>query len=162
MRRNHRLEAIPKRWPLTGERSCTGPGKRRIHRLRQSMEARVTFFVVGLNHKTAPVELREQLAVSPSNLVGRTAELKLRDDLDEIVLLSTCNRVEIYGAARRPRRITQSLLGSLCVEPHDFRSCAYVYEDRDAVRHLFRVAAGMDSMVLGETEISGQVKQAYE
>ncbi len=52
------------------------------------MEARVTFFVVGLNHKTAPVELREQLAVSPSNLVGRTAELKLRDDLDEIVLLS--------------------------------------------------------------------------
>src|SRR5882724_287554 len=126
------------------------------------MEARVTFFVVGLNHKTAPVELREQLALSPSNLVGRTAELKLRYDLDEIVLLSTCNRVEIYGAARRPRRIAHSLLGSLCVEPHDFRSCAYVYEDREAVRHLFRVATGMDSMVLGETEISGQVKQAYE
>ena len=122
----------------------------------------MTFFVVGLNHKTAPVELREQLAVSPSNLVGRTAELKLRDDLDEIVLLSTCNRVEIYGAARRPDRITQSLLGSLCAEPHDFSSYAYAYEDIEAVRHLFRVAAGMDSMVLGETEISGQVKQAYE
>src|SRR6266849_1854912 len=122
----------------------------------------VKLFVVGLNHKTAPVELREQLAVSPSNLVGRTAELKLRYDLDEIVLLSTCNRVEIYGAARHPRCITHSLLGSLCVGSHDFRSCAYVYEDREAVRHLFRVAAGMDSMVLGETEISGQVKQAYE
>src|SRR5882724_9284660 len=126
------------------------------------MEARVTFFVVGLNHKTAPVELREQLALSPSNLVGRTAELMLREDLDQIVLLSTCNRVEIYAATRRPSRITQSLLGSLCAEPHDFRSCAYAYEDIEAVRHLFRVAAGMDSMVLGETEISGQVKQAYE
>jgi glutamyl-tRNA reductase len=126
------------------------------------MEARVTFFVVGLNHKTAPVELREQLAVSPSNLAGRTAKLKLCEDLDEIVLLSTCNRVEIYAAARRPGRITHSLLGSLCGEPHDFCSCAYAYEDIEAVRHLFRVAAGMDSMVLGETEISGQVKQAYE
>ena len=122
----------------------------------------MTFFVVGLNHKTAPVELREQLAVSPSNLVGRTAEVKLREDLDEIVLLSTCNRVEVYAAARCPGRITHSLLGSLCAEPHDFRSCAYAYEDIEAVRHLFRVAAGMDSMVLGETEISGQVKQAYE
>ena len=122
----------------------------------------MTFFVVGLNHKTAPVELREQLAVSPSHLVGRTAELKLREDLDEIVLLSTCNRVEIYATTRCPGRISHSLLGSLCAEPHDFCSCAYAYEDLEAVRHLFRVAAGMDSMVLGETEISGQVKQAYE
>ena len=122
----------------------------------------MTFFVVGLNHKTAPVELREQLAVSPSHLVGRTAELKLREDLDEIVLLSTCNRVEIYATTRCPGRIGHSLLGSLCAEPHDFCSCAYAYEDLEAVRHLFRVAAGMDSMVLGETEISGQVKQAYE
>jgi glutamyl-tRNA reductase len=122
----------------------------------------VRLFVVGLNHKTAPIELREQLAVSPSNLVGQTAELKLREELDEIVLLSTCNRVEIYAAARRPGRLTYSLLESLCPAPHDFGSCAYVYEDIEAARHLFRVAAGMDSMVLGETEISGQVKQAYE
>ena len=122
----------------------------------------MTLFVVGLNHKTAPVELRERLAVSPSDLVGSTAELKLREDLDEIVLLSTCNRVEVYAAVRRPGRITPSLLASLCAEPHDFGSCAYAYEGLEAVRHLFRVAAGMDSMVLGETEISGQIKQAYE
>src|SRR6266849_878056 len=102
----------------------------------------VKLFVVGLSHKTAPVELREQLAVSPSHLVGRTAELKLREDLDEMVLLSTCNRVEIYAAARRPGCINHSLLGSLSDEPHDFRSCAYTYADREAVRHLFRVAAG--------------------
>ena len=122
----------------------------------------MTFFVVGLNHKTAPVELREQLAVNPSSLVGQASELKLRGDLDEIVLLSTCNRVEIYAAARHPGCINHSLLGSLSAEPHDFRSCAYTCAGREAVRHLFRVAAGMDSMVLGETEISGQVKQAYE
>ena len=122
----------------------------------------MTFFVVGLNHRTAPVELREKLAVGPSDLVRRTAELKLREGLDEIVLLSTCNRVEVYAAARHPRRITHSLLGSLCAEPHDFRSCSYAYEDLEAVRHLFRVAAGLDSMVVGETEISGQVKLAYE
>ena len=122
----------------------------------------MTFFVVGLNHKRAPIELREQLAVTASNLVARSAELRLREDFDEIVLLSTCNRVEIYAATRRPGCISQSLLGSLCAEPHDFRSCAYAYEDIEAVRHLFRVAAGMDSMALGETEISGQVTQAYE
>jgi len=122
----------------------------------------VTFFVEGLNHKTAPVELREQLAVSPSNLVGRAAELKLRDDLDEIVLLSTCNRVEIYATSRHEDGRASSLLQSLCDGSPDLRSHTYLYKDLDAARHLFRVAAGLDSMVLGETEISGQVKQAYE
>jgi len=122
----------------------------------------MTFFVVGLNHKRAPIELREQLAVTASNLVARSAELRLREDLDEIVLLSTCNRVEIYATTRRARCSTDTVLGSLCAESHDFRSCAYAYEDIEAVRHLFRVASGMDSMLLGETEISGQIKQAYE
>jgi glutamyl-tRNA reductase len=122
----------------------------------------MTFFVVGVNHKKAPIELRERLAVTASNLVARSAELGLRDDLDEIVLLSTCNRVEIYATTRRRGRSTYTVLGSLCAEQRDFRSCAYAYEDMEAVRHLFRVAAGMDSMLLGETEISGQVKQAYE
>src|SRR4029077_16155961 len=89
----------------------------------------VKLFVVGLNHKTAPVELREQLAVNPSNLVVQTSELKLREDCEEFVLLSPCNRVEVYAATRRPVCISQSLLGSLCAEPHDFRSCAYAYED---------------------------------
>src|SRR5258705_5233308 len=102
------------------------------------MEAGVTFFVEGLNHKTAPVALREQLAVSPSNLANRAAELRLREDLNEIVLLSTCNRVEIYAAPRRPGRIPHSLLGLLCAQPHDFRPCVYAYDDLKAIRHLFR------------------------
>jgi len=122
----------------------------------------MTFFVVGMNHKTAPVAIREQFAVRCSSLSSRATEIKFRADLEEIVILSTCNRVEIYATARDPHRITHSLLGSLCDQPHDFRSCAYAYDGIEAVRHLFRVVAGMDSMVLGETEISGQVKEAYE
>ena len=120
------------------------------------------FFVVGLNHKTAPVELRERWAVNLPDLVSRARHVKRCEDLDEIMLLSTCNRVEIYATASNQRGRTDSLLHSLCVEPRDLRPHAYVYEGVVAVRHLFRVAAGMDSMVLGETEITGQVKKAYE
>ena len=118
--------------------------------------------VVGLNHKTASVELRDQVAVSLSDLALRARQVKLRDDLDEIVLLSTCNRVEIYATSSAQRGRTSSLLQSLCAEPCDFPSHTYFYEDFDALKHLFRVAAGLDSMVLGETEITGQVKRAYE
>ena len=120
------------------------------------------FFVTGLSHKTAPVELRELLAVNLSDLVGRTRQLKLREGLDEVVLLSTCNRVEIYAAASHQSHDANSLLQSLCAKPRDFRPHSYFYEDLNAARHLFRVAAGLDSMVLGETEITGQIKKAYE
>jgi glutamyl-tRNA reductase len=120
------------------------------------------FFVVGLNHNTAPVELREQLAVKSSDLISRASRLKLSQDLDEILILSTCNRVEIYAAHSNQFGRTSSLLQSLCVEPRDFGPNTYIYENFEAARHLFRVAAGLDSMVLGETEITGQVKKAYE
>jgi glutamyl-tRNA reductase len=120
------------------------------------------FFVVGLNHNTAPVQLREQLAVNSSDLVSRARHVKRFGDLHEIVLLSTCNRVEIYATASNQRHLTSSLLQSLCVEPRDLRPHMYICEDLEAARHLFRVAAGLDSMVLGETEITGQVKKAYE
>src|SRR5258706_8186600 len=126
------------------------------------MEAVVTFCVEGLNHKKAPVALREQFAVSPSNLANRAADLRRREDLDEIVLLSTCNRVEIYAASRHEGSRASSLLQSLCDGSPDLRSHTYLYKDLDAAQHLFRVAAGLDSMVLGETEITGQVKKAYE
>jgi glutamyl-tRNA reductase len=120
------------------------------------------FFVVGLNHNTAPVELREQLAVKSSELVSRAQHVKRFENLDEIVLLSTCNRVEIFATASDQRHPTSSLLQSLCVEPRDFRPNTYIHEEFEAARHLFRVACGLDSMVLGETEITGQVKKAYE
>jgi glutamyl-tRNA reductase len=122
----------------------------------------MTLFAAGLSYKTAPVELREQLAVKPSQLVCHACRLKLCGDLDEIVLLSTCNRVEIYGTTPRVTGHIDSLFRMLSVDPRDVRSHVYVHEDVHAVRHLFRVAGGLDSMVLGETEITGQVKAAYD
>jgi glutamyl-tRNA reductase len=120
------------------------------------------FFVVGLSHKTAPVELRERLAVDWRDLVGRAGSLKQLGGLDEIVLLSTCNRVEIYATAAQESAPCSSLLWSLCKDAPDLGPNPYIYEDLAAARHLFRVASGLDSMVLGETEITGQVKKAYE
>jgi glutamyl-tRNA reductase len=119
-------------------------------------------FAAGVSHKTAPVELREQLAVKQSAIVDLAFVLKSFGHLDEIVLLSTCNRVEIYGTTRRATGHIRSLLQLLCPEPRDLDAHIYLYEDAAAVRHLLRVAAGLDSMVLGETEITGQIKNAYE
>jgi len=120
------------------------------------------FFVAGLSYKTAPVELREQLAVKPSQLACCARQLKLCGDLNEIVLLSTCNRVEIYGTTPHLAGHISSLFESLCHEPCDFHPHVYVHENFKAVRHLLRVATGLDSMALGETEIIGQVKNAYD
>src|SRR6202162_6077284 len=119
-------------------------------------------FAVGISHKTAPVELREQLAVKQSELVDLARHLKCFGHLDEIVLLSTCNRVEILGTTRHVTGHIKSLLQLLCPEPGALDPHIYLYEDAAAVRHLLRVTAGLDSMVLGETEITGQIKNAYE
>jgi len=119
-------------------------------------------FAAGISHKTASVELREQLAVKQSAMVDLAFMLKCFGHLDEIVLLSTCNRVEIYGTTRQATGHIKSLLRLLCPEPRDLDRHIYLCEGAAAVRHLVRVAAGLDSMVLGETEIIGQVKNAYE
>src|ERR1700719_998550 len=119
-------------------------------------------FAAGVSHKTAPVEVREQLAVQRNELVDLARTLKSFGLLDEIVLLSTCNRVEIYGTTQRTDSDIKSLLQLFCCEPRDLEPHIYLYEDADAVRHLLRVAAGLDSMVIGETEITGQIKNAYE
>jgi len=116
----------------------------------------------GLSHKTAPVELRERLAVDQAELADRARLLKSRGQLNEIVLLSTCNRVEIYGTTRQATGHIKSLLQLVCAEPRDLDPHIYLYEGAAAVRHLLRVAPGLDSMVLGETEITGQIKNAYE
>src|SRR3954463_7229640 len=119
-------------------------------------------FVAGVSYKTAPVAVREQLAVKPSHLVDAAEGLKLFGYLDEIVLLSTRNRFEIYGTTRQATGHIKSLLQLLCAEPRDLDPHIYLYEGAAAMRHLLRVAAGLDSMVLGETEITGQIKNAYE
>jgi glutamyl-tRNA reductase len=119
-------------------------------------------FVTGLSFKTAPVEVREKLAVRPSLLPCCGCRIKLAAGLAEVVLVSTCNRVEVYGATPawvqgRVFRIFQQLCPGLDVTPY-----VYVKEGAAAVEHLFAVASGLDSMVIGETEITGQVKNAYQ
>ncbi len=119
-------------------------------------------FAAGVSHKSAPVELREQLAVKQSAIVDLAFVLKCFGHLDEIVLLSTCNRIEIYGTTRQATGHIKSLLQLLGPEPRVVDPHIYLYEGTAAARHLLRVAAGLDSMVLGETEITGQIKNAYE
>jgi glutamyl-tRNA reductase len=119
-------------------------------------------FVAGMSYKTAPVEVREQLAVPTSRLRCCGCRLQIGGALSEVVLVSTCNRVEIYGVADEVPRSSEALFrlinpAAANLEPHLF-----LHEGAEAVRHLFSVTSGLDSMVLGETEITGQIKQAYQ
>lgn len=122
--------------------------------------------VVGLNHRTAPIALLEQLAVSEELLPKALHDLGAREDVLEGVILSTCNRIEIYAAVSRFHAGAQDLrnfMSEFChIAPEDFADELYTYHDEGAVRHLFRVAAGIDSMVVGESEILGQVRRAYQ
>ena len=121
----------------------------------------MNFFVAGLSYKTAPVEVRERLAVHASRMHCTGCRLKLGGGLSEVVLVSTCNRVEIYGVA--PGADATRLFKHFPSSPDvDLTPYVYYKEGADAVHHLFSVASGLDSMVLGETEITGQIKQAYQ
>lgn len=118
---------------------------------------------IGLNHETAPVEVREHFAVPAEELGQRAVEIMALDALGESVVLSTCNRMEIYVVAEDLVRGEQSLRQHLAVGNSD-GELQHLYQKSgdDARRHLFRLVCGLDSMVLGETEIFGQVKQAYK
>ncbi len=120
------------------------------------------FFVAGLSYKTAPVEFREKLAVHPSRLRCSGCRLKMAGNLSEVVLVSTCNRVEIYGVSSEVNGNAQRLFQELSGQPIDPSPFVYVKEGSKAAKHLFSVAAGLESMVIGETEITGQIKQAYQ
>jgi glutamyl-tRNA reductase len=122
---------------------------------------RMKLFVAGLSYKTAPVELREKLAVHPSRLRCHGCRLKLGGNLAEVVLLSTCNRVEVYGVTPEVNGNVHRLFQHLVTGGTDFAPHLYIKEGAEAVQHLFAVTSGLDSMVIGETEITGQVKQAY-
>src|ERR1035437_2376456 len=119
-------------------------------------------FVAGLSYKTTPVEVREKLAVQRARLQCCGCRLKLRGGLAEVVLLSTCNRVEIYGVSPWIHGRVQQLFQELTGSDFDFTPHLYVKEGAEAAKHLFAVASGLDSLVIGETEITGQVKNAYQ
>ena len=119
-------------------------------------------FVAGLSYKTAPVAVREKLAVRPSLLSCYGCRLKLGAGLEEVVLLSTCNRVEVYGTTPWVNGNVHRIFEQLASSEVDVSPYLYVKEGEEAARHLFSVVSGLDSMVVGETEITGQVKNAYE
>ncbi len=121
-------------------------------------------FVAGLSYKTAPVETREKIAVHASRLRCHGCRLKLGGNLSEVVLVSTCNRVEIYGVTPDNNAKIQNLFQHLSASTIDIDLTPFLYikEGSEAVHHLFSVASGLDSMVIGETEITGQIKQAYQ
>jgi len=119
-------------------------------------------FVAGLSYKTAPVAIREQVAVPAARIRCCGCRLKLRGGLSEVVIVSTCNRVEIYGVAPVVQGRVERLFQELSGTDTDFSPYLYVKEGAEAAEHLFSVVSGLDSMVIGETEITGQVNQAYQ
>ena len=125
----------------------------------------MSLVAIGLNHQTAPVELRERVAFADDRLQRALADLRALPGVREVALLSTCNRTELYAVADDDGR---ALVNWLATHPDDpigdagsLQAYLYRHADDAAARHLFRVATGLDSMVLGEPQILGQVKQAW-
>ena len=122
--------------------------------------------VIGLNHRTAPLELLERVTVPGDALAKALHDLGSRPNVGEAVVLSTCNRTEVYVVAERFHGAYQDVRDFLCdlgsLGPDEVGHHLYAYYDDEAVSHLFSVAAGLDSAVLGETEILGQVRVAWE
>ncbi len=123
----------------------------------------MALLALGINHKTAPVEVRERVAFAPELL--SEAMLAARDfaDLKEIAILSTCNRTELYCSSgiEGTRALLEWLGEYHQLDPDELQKCSYAYWDEEAARHMMRVASGLDSLVLGEPQILGQLKSAY-
>jgi glutamyl-tRNA reductase len=122
----------------------------------------MNFQLIGVNHRSAPVELREQLAISEGKLPEALRQLLEVAGVREALILSTCNRVEILAhTAGENADLRQFLRRHFDLEPSFYEPHLYEYFQNDAVRHVFRVASSLDSMVVGEPQILGQVKAAY-
>ena len=121
--------------------------------------------IVGVNHRTAPVEVRERINFSNGALDDALRQLLCLGPISEGVILSTCNRVEVVAATADGDNAVEVLTGFLATGEHvareQLREHLSVYRGREAVRHLFRVAASLDSMVVGEPQILGQLKDFY-
>ena len=118
--------------------------------------------LVGVNHKTAPIGLREKIAIGRDELPEATRALAAMPGVLECMIVSTCNRVEVLAVVDGPGvDPAEFLLSEFGIDPRLLRPHLYEYRDREAVRHLFRVASSLDSMVVGEPQILGQVKEAF-
>jgi glutamyl-tRNA reductase len=126
----------------------------------------VSVIVVGLNHRSVPVELLERMAVPAPRLTKALHDLAEREHLSEVAVLSTCNRTEIYAYCSRFHAAVGDIVEFLAeysgADPEEFNDHLYTYFDEAAISHLFSVAAGLDSMIVGEGEILGQVREAWK
>jgi glutamyl-tRNA reductase len=125
----------------------------------------VNLFAIGVNHKTAPVAIRERLAVSTGpEHAEHLARLRELACVDEVMLLSTCNRVEVYACGSRtsPEILVNALATIRGIAPEALREHCFVNQREDAARHIFRVTASLESIVVGEPQILGQIKDAYQ
>lgn len=124
-----------------------------------------TLFLIGASHHTAPLAVREKLAIDATKAAGLAERLRQTPGVREFVLLNTCNRVELYGVAEKPDALPH-LSAAMCdttgCTPAEFASASFQHQNHAAVTHLFAVASGLESQLLGETEILGQVKGAYD
>ncbi len=121
---------------------------------------------LGVSHKTAPVELRERLALPTGQAAAFLGELVAGPDVDEAAAISTCNRTEVYLVADDPVAGEAAALGMLArgagIRPTELAPAIYSLRNCDAARHLYRVSAGLESMIVGEAEVLGQVRRAYD
>jgi len=120
---------------------------------------------IGMNHETAPVELRELVAVEEHTMDEVMGTIRTIKDIKESIVLSTCNRVEILFTTDNEKRATESVIDFLCrysqISKEKLFPILYIYNDQEAIRHIFRVGASLDSLIIGEPQILGQVKEAY-
>ena len=126
----------------------------------------MSIVVIGLNHRTTPVDLLGKVMISDAALPKALHALSVRDDIREAVIVSTCNRTEVYAIAERFHGAYTDIRDFICetsgVAPEEISAHLYSQHDDDAIVHLFEVAAGLDSAVLGETEVLGQVRHAWD
>ncbi len=122
----------------------------------------MNFWVIGVNHKTAPVEVRERFAIPESRLPEATKKLAEFPGIEEAMIVSTCNRVEMVARSTNGHADMRGFLRELYqFDPDPYEQYLYEFRETEAVRHIFRVASSLDSMVVGEPQILGQVKEAY-
>ncbi|GGC04414.1 glutamyl-tRNA reductase [Marinobacterium zhoushanense] len=123
----------------------------------------MALLALGINHKTASVEVRERVAFAPERIGEAMSDAREQARLQEVAILSTCNRTELYCATELTdtRQVLEWIGRYHGLDPNELAKCCYIYRDEEAVRHMMRVACGLDSLVLGEPQILGQLKSAF-
>lgn len=122
----------------------------------------MVFVACGLNHKTAPINVREKVALSPATQDSLLHSLISVPEINEATILSTCNRTEIYCDAKDPQVLTHWLATTHQLSPEILIPYLYIHQGQQGIKHVLRVASGLDSMMIGEPQILGQMKKAYQ